>query len=449
MRPPCVLSPCWCAVCCACKRAQLPSRSNQVKTAATAFDSRFLSATDVEEASTEFLTWGLYAQATLLPFCFFVVRPVGSKPALWGTPRRASWSKSPLAHGPNPPTANASSAQPPRWMPSPRSTPSPPPRCWRACPRTTAASCSPCWTPRSPQTSCRQGGRGIGMFGSAAARLLASKKLSGRTGCHAGLSPVLHGRRQARPAPLETPAHRPRPSAHMAAPASRPVTEHAPAARRGVHRRARPHTRRRHPGRHGPSKGAAPAARPAALPAQRTHAACFASPERCTGRWLAGHPLVRAFGMRWAAALQTAFSNPIHTVHSPQAAEVLAQLGGAGAASKLAGMDAAARAGILESMAPRDAARALAWMEDALQVGGGGGVGAGCCGFRLLCACARAVGPTCLRHTKRGAHHAVLALLKSAGTPARAAPARRRRRRRRQRRRRRRRRRGFPHDGHD
>jgi flagellar motility protein MotE (MotC chaperone) len=47
---------------------------------------------------------------------------------------------------------------------------------------------------------------------------------------------------------------------------------------------------------------------------------------------------------------------------------VLAVLGAEGAAEKLMGMDARARASIIESMAPRDAAGTLVSMEDALQV---------------------------------------------------------------------------------
>jgi hypothetical protein len=55
---------------------------------------------------------------------------------------------------------------------------------------------------------------------------------------------------------------------------------------------------------------------------------------------------------------------------------VLAELGAPGAASKLMGMDPAARASIIESMAPRAAADTLVSMEGALQVGGLlGGVG--------------------------------------------------------------------------
>jgi hypothetical protein len=63
-----------------------------------------------------------------------------------------------------------------------------------------------------------------------------------------------------------------------------------------------------------------------------------------------------------------------HTVRPPsaacyaQAADLLAVLGSEGAAAKLAAMDAEARASIIESMAPRDAAGALASMEDAARV---------------------------------------------------------------------------------
>ena len=48
---------------------------------------------------------------------------------------------------------------------------------------------------------------------------------------------------------------------------------------------------------------------------------------------------------------------------------MLAALGAEGAAEKLMGMEPQARASIIESMAPRDAANTLVSMEDALQVG--------------------------------------------------------------------------------
>jgi hypothetical protein len=63
---------------------------------------------------------------------------------------------------------------------------------------------------------------------------------------------------------------------------------------------------------------------------------------------------------------------PCHRALNPpaleQAADVLAELGAAGAAAKLMGMEPAARGSIIESMAPRAAADTLVSMEGVLQV---------------------------------------------------------------------------------